>query len=84
VPVMGGFRSRHESSIWPVHAVLLVGLYAGSRTMGPVMQRSASRPRPSSLPCTVITGSSHWLHTAKPGELRLFYCTPNAVAWLGP
>ncbi len=33
VPVMGGFRSRHESSIWPVHAVLLVGSYTGPRSM---------------------------------------------------
>jgi len=69
------------------HSLLLglgLGWYAGSRSMGPVMQRGPPRPWPSSLPGTLITGFSHWPHTVKLGELRLFHCTPSAAAWPGP
>jgi hypothetical protein len=69
---MGGFWFRHESSIWPVHVVLLVGLSAGSRSVREVIQRGPPRPRLSSLPGTVITGFSHRPLSAKPGGLRLF------------
>ena len=84
MPVMGRFRFRHESSIWPVHAVLLIGLYAGSRSVRQLIQCGPPRPRPRSLPGTVITGFPHWPLSAELGELRLFYCTPIAVAGLGP
>ena len=55
VPVLGGFRSRHGSSIWPVHVgapcrlVCRVAFDAGRSC-------SAAPARPSSLPGTVITG----------------------------
>ena len=84
VPVTSGFRFRHKSLIWPVYAALLIGLHAGSYPAAQVMRRSRTRPRPSSEPRTMITGFSHWPRTAKPGELRLSYCTLSAAACPGP